>query len=107
MDVAANLRAARRRAGLTQAELAKRAGTSQATLSAYERGRKRPSIDTLARLLDGAGSRLAVRTEPRKVREPSPRDHAQTAVELLEVLALAAALPTEHSLELRYPRLPA
>lgn len=35
---------ARRAAGLTQVELAKRAGTSQATLSAYERGLKTPSL---------------------------------------------------------------
>ena len=51
MDAAASLRDARRRAGLTQAELARRAGTSQATISAYEHGRKEPSVETLGRLL--------------------------------------------------------
>ena len=40
------IRAARRRAGLTQAELARRAGTSQPVVSAYEHGRRDPSVGT-------------------------------------------------------------
>lgn len=35
---------ARRSRGMTQIELAEKAGTSQATLSAYERGLKSPSL---------------------------------------------------------------
>ena len=46
---------ARRASGLTQAELARQAGTSQATVSAYERGLKTPSIKVAARLLASAG----------------------------------------------------
>lgn len=53
------LRSARRRAGLTQAELARRAGTSRTTVSAYEAGRKSPSTATMERLLQAAGARLA------------------------------------------------
>ena len=60
MDAASAIRAARRRAGLTQGALAARAGTSQATVSAYESGRKQPSVATLDRLLAAAGSRLPV-----------------------------------------------
>ncbi|TQL02329.1 helix-turn-helix domain-containing protein [Cellulomonas sp. SLBN-39] len=56
------LRAARRRPGLTQAELARRAGTSRATLSAYESGRKAPTITTAERVLAAAGHEL--RSEP-------------------------------------------
>lgn len=52
------LRAAREVAGLSQEELARRAGTSRPTLSAYERGRKAPTADTLERLLVAAGFRL-------------------------------------------------
>ena len=44
MDTAVTLRAARIESGLTQAELAARAGTSQATVSAYESGGKKPSV---------------------------------------------------------------
>jgi transcriptional regulator with XRE-family HTH domain len=45
--------------GLTQEELARRAGTSRPTLSAYEHGRKSPTVATFARLLSGAGWELA------------------------------------------------
>jgi transcriptional regulator with XRE-family HTH domain len=51
----------RRAAGLSQAELARRAGTSRPTLSAYERGRKSPSLDTLGRLFAAAGFELDAR----------------------------------------------
>lgn len=51
----------RRVAGLSQGELARRAGTSRPTVSAYEHGRKSPSLDTLERLLDAAGYQLYAR----------------------------------------------
>lgn len=50
---------ARRKAGVSQLELARRAGTSRPTLSAYEHGRKAPTADTLERLLAAAGFRIA------------------------------------------------
>jgi len=52
---------ARQRAGLTQQALATRAATSQAAISAYESGRRSPSVDTLARILDAAGFELRMR----------------------------------------------
>ncbi|MBI4171696.1 MAG: helix-turn-helix transcriptional regulator, partial [Actinobacteria bacterium] len=39
MDVAQSIRNARRRAGLTQAQLAEHAGTSQPAVARYENGR--------------------------------------------------------------------
>jgi transcriptional regulator with XRE-family HTH domain len=56
------LQAARRVAGLSQAELAERAGTSQATLSAYERGAKSPALKVAERILHATGLELSVRT---------------------------------------------
>lgn len=53
------IREARNRAGLTQAELAALAATSQPTIAAYESGSKIPSSDTLERLLDAAGLQLS------------------------------------------------
>src|SRR5215467_8328962 len=53
------LERARDSAGLTQEELARRAGTSRPTLSAYEHGRKSPTVATFARLLAEAGWELA------------------------------------------------
>jgi transcriptional regulator with XRE-family HTH domain len=105
MDAARSLREARRRAGLTQAELALRAGTSQAAISAYESGRKAPSVDTFSRLLAATGSRLAVEAAGQPVREPKPEELARASRALLEVLALAEALPTRHERGLRFPHL--
>ncbi|HEY2998409.1 MAG TPA: helix-turn-helix transcriptional regulator [Acidimicrobiales bacterium] len=48
----------RQEAGLSQEELASRAGTSRSTLSAYERGRKSPTLATVSRLLRTAGYEL-------------------------------------------------
>lgn len=62
---AANLiKLARHDTGLSQRELARRAGTSQATMSAYEAGRKSPSLETLARIIRAAGLDLRIRVEP-------------------------------------------
>src|SRR5881409_2015473 len=46
---------ARVRAGLTQTELARRAGTSQARISELERGEANPTVDTLARIAAALG----------------------------------------------------
>lgn len=51
---------ARRAAGLTQDALARLAGTSQPTLSAYERGTKSPSLAVAERIIEAAGHRLEV-----------------------------------------------
>lgn len=51
---------ARRAAGLTQDALARLAGTSQPTLSAYERGAKSPSLAVAERIIEAAGHRLEV-----------------------------------------------
>jgi len=51
---------ARRLAGLTQADLAKLAGTSRPTLSAYESGRKSPNLATAERILEVAGFSLSL-----------------------------------------------
>jgi transcriptional regulator with XRE-family HTH domain len=53
---------ARRARGLSQAELARQAGTSQAAVSAYERGLKTPSIAVAARLLGVLGWELTLRS---------------------------------------------
>ena len=65
------IRIARRQAGLTQQALAKRAGTSQAAVSAYESGRRSPSVDTLCRLLAAAGFEVRMRLAPPDTHVPS------------------------------------
>lgn len=56
------LREARRRHGVDQAELARRAGTSQPAISRIERDRVTPTLDTLNRLLAALGEAPSITT---------------------------------------------
>jgi predicted nucleotidyltransferase/DNA-binding XRE family transcriptional regulator len=58
------LRAARRRASLSQTDLARRAHVAQSVVSAYESGRREPAFSTLVRLVAATGHRLVVELEP-------------------------------------------
>ena len=60
--VARMIREARSAAGLSQAELATRAETSQPALARYETGEVLPTLPTLERLLLGCGRRLEIRS---------------------------------------------
>ncbi|MEV0235074.1 helix-turn-helix domain-containing protein [Nonomuraea sp. NPDC050786] len=53
-------RQARHAASMNQRALASVSGTSRTTLSAYEHGRKSPTLETAGRILDAAGFRLAL-----------------------------------------------
>ena len=55
------LREARLRAGLTQAELGRRAGIPASSISRWERGVVRPSLETLRGLIRGCGLEIAFR----------------------------------------------
>jgi uncharacterized protein len=61
MNVSETIRTARTDAGLSQVELAARAGTSQPTLARYESGGSLPTLPTLERLLAACGHALEVR----------------------------------------------
>jgi len=54
------IREARRRAGLSQRELAERAGTTQSAIARLETGRSTPSFDTVLRLVRLCGLDLDV-----------------------------------------------
>ena len=54
---------ARGRAGLSQAQLARLAGTSQSAIALYEAGKRSPSMETLERVLAGAGFEMRARLE--------------------------------------------
>lgn len=83
---------ARRAAGLSQAELARRAGTSRTTLSAYEHRRKSPSLDTLDRLLAAAGYELAAHPVIRFSTIPGPRGRSVVVPDRLPRLEVEVAL---------------
>ncbi|WP_295388862.1 helix-turn-helix transcriptional regulator [uncultured Thiodictyon sp.] len=60
-DIAHELIAARARAGLSQAQVAERMGTSQSTVARLESGRTRPSLRTLDRYASATGTRTVVK----------------------------------------------
>src|ERR1700756_379696 len=64
MTPAELVRNARNRHGLSQRALALRAGTTQAWISAIERGNARPSVETLSRLLLVMGEELVLDSRP-------------------------------------------
>ncbi|NUR83600.1 MAG: helix-turn-helix transcriptional regulator [Nonomuraea sp.] len=64
------LKRARHAASLPQLALAEASGTSRTTLSAYEHGRKSPTLETAGRILDAAGFRLAVEWKVEFTRYP-------------------------------------
>jgi len=59
-DAGALIRESRRRSGLSQAELARRARVSQPVISAYESGRREPGLSMLAKLVAASGHQLRV-----------------------------------------------
>jgi transcriptional regulator with XRE-family HTH domain len=100
------IRTVRRRQGLTQAELARRAGTSQPVVSAYEHGRRDPTYDTLRKLIEAGGERLVIRAQAEMSDLPRPGSIDEHARRLLDVLSLADAIPVRRvSAVLHAPRL--
>jgi transcriptional regulator with XRE-family HTH domain len=55
MSIASIVREARRRAGLTQAALAEKAGVPKSTVGRIESGARVPSVELVARLVRAAG----------------------------------------------------
>ncbi len=64
MTPAELIRTVRLRHGLTQAQLALRAGTTQTAISRLERGDRSPSVETLSRLMLVMGEDLDLRARP-------------------------------------------
>lgn len=92
------IRDIRRRTGLRQAELARRAGLPRSVMSAYENGRRQPGVDALARIAGSVG--LALRLAP-----SSSVDHIRAGRILSQVLDLAESLPARRRGPLEYPSL--
>lgn len=104
MDTGSLIRSARRSAGLSLRELAARAGTSHATIAAYESGRSSPHVTTLDRVLRACG--VALEPELASRIGATPAERAARGQELFDVLELAEMFPARHDTELPYPRFP-
>lgn len=92
-DVGALVRDARRRHGLSQAVLARRAGTTQKQVSRIERGEISPSVATVARLLAALGERLELNAAPGPTSNASDSElQADLELPAPERIAQAAAL---------------
>ena len=92
IDAAELLEHVRVSSGLTQEELARRAGTSRPTLSAYEHGRKSPTVATFARLLSQAGWDLAAQRHVSFTQQVSSRGKPTWIPDRLPRLDVARAL---------------
>src|SRR5262245_31323419 len=96
MSLASQILAA---SGLTQAELARRAGMPRSVVNAYVRGKREPGEKALTRLAAAGG------LEFKLVRRKPPVDVGRASKLLVQVLELAEALPFRPKRELTYPRL--
>jgi transcriptional regulator with XRE-family HTH domain len=93
------LREALNRSGLSQADLARRAGIPRSVLNAYLRGSREPGAEVFTKLIAAAGFDL-------QLSERKPAVDAKRAGEILvQVLGLAEALPFRPRGEMQFPPL--
>src|SRR6516225_3417785 len=87
------LRQARVAAGLSQAELAARAGVTQSVISAYESSHRQPALRTLAALIEAADYELVidVRRQPRRLSKLSGPVGQRVRRRRQDLIAAAAA----------------
>jgi len=90
----------RAQSGLSQAELARRAGLPRSVVNAYVQGTREPGVDALSRLAAAGGLELKVD------RRKPPVDAERAGRILVQVLELAEALPFTPRTDLDYPHLP-
>jgi transcriptional regulator with XRE-family HTH domain len=87
------------RSGLSQAELARRAGIPRSVLNVYVHGRREPGADALMRIAAAGGFELQLAE-----RKP-PVDPKRAGRILVQVLELAEALPFRPRSEMQFPSL--
>jgi transcriptional regulator with XRE-family HTH domain len=85
------------RSGLSQAELARRAGITRSVLNAYLRGTREPGAGVLARLAAAGGHELTL------AERKAPVDAERAGEILVQVLELAEALPFRPRAEIESP----
>jgi transcriptional regulator with XRE-family HTH domain len=99
MDAGLIIRTARRQSELSLRALAARAGTSHATLSAYESGRVDPTTTVFLRIIRATGHSL----ESTLLEAPLDVEGLPRGDELIAVLELAEQFPARHAPKLEFP----
>jgi transcriptional regulator with XRE-family HTH domain len=99
MDAGLIIRTARRQSELSLRALAALAGTSHATLSAYESGRVDPTMTVFTRIIGATGHSL----ESTLLKAPPDVEGMPRGEELVAVLELAEQFPARHAPELEFP----
>jgi transcriptional regulator with XRE-family HTH domain len=89
----------RQASGLSQVELARRAGLQPSVLSAYEHGRRQPAVSAMARIARAAGLELEISP----LSDKAALDRAGGI--LIDVIGLADRMPSRPRGELAYPPL--
>ncbi len=89
----------RAQSGLSQAELARRAGMPRSVVNAYVQGAREPGVEAISRLVAAGGLELKLD------RRRPPVDADRAGRLLVQVLELAEALPFRPRADLDYPRL--
>lgn len=89
MDIGRTVRRWRKRAGLSQEQLAARTGAHQPQIARIEAGRQSPRIDTLAAILAVCGARLRVEPRREPVDAPPPPARPATPKQALVLRQLA------------------
>lgn len=96
------VREARRRAGLSQAELAARVGTTQSAIARVEAGRTSPSLEYLTRLVRACGFDIQARLVPSDDQDMilargnlrlTPEERLRKMIATADLVATARALP--------------
>lgn len=91
MDAAALIRKTRTGRGLTQTQLAIRAGTTQTAISRLERGDRSPTVETLRRLLLVMGEDLDLGARPLQAAHDRAHLRAERALDPAQRLERAFA----------------
>jgi transcriptional regulator with XRE-family HTH domain len=82
VEIAGLIKNARQAAGITQLQMARRAGTAQPAVAAYESGARTPTVATLERLFDACEHDLEMQALPRVRRGAASLEQlAQTIAE--------------------------
>lgn len=96
------VREARRRAGLSQADLAARVGTTQSAIARVESGRTSPSLEYLTRLVRACGFDIQARLVPYEEEDWSlargnlrltPKERLRKMLATAELVRTARPLP--------------